>query len=823
MQFKLEELDYQNRAIASVVSLFDGQEKHTINDVSHFGIQANQCSLSEVVIHNNVKRIMKDNQLDFHQGHLTDDRDYCIEMETGTGKTITYIRTIYELHKQYGFSKFIIVVPSIAVRESVLNTLEGFSEQLERRYRFAINYFHYHRKKMSRLKHFITGFEPEIMITTLQSFASDDKILNQRMRDDSIAGLSFLEALGKTRPIIIMDEPQEGMDTPNSQQRLETMKPLCKIRYSATHKQIKNLLFRLTPYEAYRKGLVKKIEVLSVIERNDEASMKIELSRVKTNPLRVKLKAWRFQAGTYAWKETSWLNVGDNLATKTKNTSYAPYTIERIYRSDVDQRYHCAFTNGMDVIEKQKASDMKTIFRHQLHWLIRKHLEKKVILNRMGIKCLSLVFIDKVSNYVNDGVIKLLFEEEYKSIVQELTGKVLRHSEVENVQGYYFAKTAKQEYTDSTHAMKKNKEIYNLILKEKEQLLSLDNKVEFIFTHSALGVGWDNPNIFTIATLNQSYSEIKKRQEIGRGLRICVNEHGIRQYDHPNTKEGNEINLLTVIANESYETFVSHYQREINESYGSKTEGSKFHHTHKGKRNVAISETSQSSNDNTHQFLSRIQKHRQAITSIDEQTVITRAKEELHTICLPDHHTEVSITRLNDLASEPNQERLFAPDYGLTIDQMPIDLVQDISDQTELSVWAVVDILKTLDGVSIFKNPRLFVQEAIKRLRTILLDHTVRVVDIGASVVHMGNKGEHRNLTDHIKVISTYHVPKENTILTPIGYYQPNLALIVKREQQPGYLLLELKRNNVNATRLTAEEQQRLQHAMNEFEQLTLT
>jgi type III restriction enzyme len=289
------------------------------------------------------------------------------------------------------------------------------------------------------------------MVMTIQSITSDDRIINQVGRDDSFLGLTFLQALGKCRPVIIMDEPQEGMDTENAIARLATLNPMVKLRYSATHKVVKNLLFRLTPFDAYRDGMVKKIEVLSVAEKNDEATLKIEFSAVQTTGtnIKAKLTVWRVNGDGFKWKDTNWLKVGDNLCDKSCNISYRDYTIERIWKSLHDQKHHLKFTNGVELILKERNADISGLFRQQLQWLIRRHFQKKPVLAAQGIKCLSLIFIDKVDNYVRDeGLIKVLFREEYAALHREFYKAEATPAQIEECQGYYFAKTGGDEYTD---------------------------------------------------------------------------------------------------------------------------------------------------------------------------------------------------------------------------------------------------------------------------------------------------------------------------------------------------------------------------------------
>jgi len=242
--------------------------------------------------------------------------------------------------------------------------------------------------------------------------------------------MTYLEALGKCQPVIVMDEPQEGMDTEAAVTRLATLNPLVKLRYSATHKVIKNLLFRLTPFDAYKEGMVKKIEVLSVAEKNDEATLKIELVNVQTNggsSPKAKLNVWRKNGDGFKWKETNWLKAGDNLADKSGNISYRDYTIERIWKSLHDQKFHLKFSNGIELIQKERAADFTGLFRQQLQWLIRRHFEKKKTLSPKGIKCLSLIFIDRVDNYVkDDGIIKSFSARNTPRCIGKFTAQLRR-------------------------------------------------------------------------------------------------------------------------------------------------------------------------------------------------------------------------------------------------------------------------------------------------------------------------------------------------------------------------------------------------------------
>ncbi|MCD6397017.1 MAG: DEAD/DEAH box helicase family protein [Spirochaetaceae bacterium] len=387
MKFKLEQLEYQQQAIDSVISVFKGQERNTFDNACYEGIRANMLSLSQKEIENNIKRTVLANGIDETAANIELANDLCIEMETGTGKTIVYIKTIFELFRHYGFTKFIILVPSVAIKEGVLNTIRAFEMQLEDIYNIKPDYFEYDSKRLPKVMNFVEEQNPQIMVMTLQSFNSDDRILNQAQREDLFSNMPYIEAIARTNPIIIMDEPQEGMDTENSIERLKTINPLFKIRYSATHKVLRNLVYRLTPYDSYKQGLVKKIEVLTVSEKNDEASMKIELSKIETkkgNEPKAVLKAWHQIAGGFKFKNTKKLDKNTELDEVTGNITYKDYIIEQIAKP-IRGKGFVKFKNGAVIYEGDQAKDYSSIFSEQLYWLIDTHFRKKEELKKKGI------------------------------------------------------------------------------------------------------------------------------------------------------------------------------------------------------------------------------------------------------------------------------------------------------------------------------------------------------------------------------------------------------------------------------------------------------
>lgn len=870
MKLKLEQLEYQQQAINAVAGVFKGQEKNTFDNSCFEGIRANTCKLSNAELEANIREIIQANGIKEETAKMYSDRELCVEMETGTGKTIVYIKTIFELYKEYGFTKFIILVPSVAIKEGVLSTLETFEKQLEDIYNIKPTWFEYDSKRLSKVTNFVEEQHLQIMVMTLQSFNSDDRILNQAQREDLFSNIPYIEAIGKTNPIIIMDEPQEGMDTENSVARLKTLNPLFKIRYSATHKMVKNLISRLTPFESYRQGWVKKIEVLTVAEKNDEASLKIELDKVdigKGDPKAV-LKVWHSTASGFKFKTTRKLSVNARLDEVTGSEGYKDYIIEQIAKP-IRERAFVKFKNGAVVYLGDQAKDYSSIFAEQLYWLIDTHFIKKEKLKSQGIKCLSLIFIDRVDNYIQpEGIIKKVFVEQYGKAYEQRFNKKPSLEQIAEIQGYYFAKTGKGDYTDNTRSMENNKELFDLILRDKEKLLSLDNPVEFIFSHSALGVGWDNPNVFNIATLNHSYSEIKKRQEIGRGLRICVNQNGERVYDQSTVKEGEEINLLTVIPNETYETFVSQYQSEIVEVYGDASAGAETRNTHKGKRTT---EKKIKRND-THfnspsfkEFWKRLSRKTEYLVAFDEDKLIDDSISALNKITFSAHAYEISLNRFAEMTETEVLTKHMGSETKIlvTARYSSLDIVEEISENSGLAYSTVFKIVTGLTNhKEIVKNPPRFVQEAVKRLKDIELDEMLRALeyrlngeafklsDFEKYIVRNTDRIEptpNRGVYDHIvyesdfekefaktadtdaEVVCFLKLPKNiYTIQTPVGPYTPDFGLVIKKKrirEESGseyYFVIETKGTNDIDDRksLTKDEAYKIRCAIKHFEAL---
>lgn len=800
--------------------------------------------------------------------------DACIEMETGTGKTLTYLQTAYELFRQYGLSKFIVLVPSVPIRQGVIDTFENFKEQLSDKYDVTPNVFVYDSSKISLLHDFITSDNLQIMVLTMASFNSENNILNQVDREDMFNNLPHLESLAQTHPIILMDEPQEGMDTDNSKQWIAKLQPLFKLRYSATHAVKKNVLYQLTPAESYRLGLVKKLEVLTVSESNDEATLKLEISQVQSTAtqVKVKLKLWKLNKskGRFEFKESGLLKKDDNLADKSGNESYRDYTISRIYKSMTDRKWHVVFTNGAEIIEGSSSANKEQVWALQLEWLIRRHFENKNRLQPQGIKNLSLIFIDRVANYMSPErpIIKQLFEKKYRQVYAEFNdGKQPADSDVLAAQGFYFAKTTQGEYTDKEDACRKNKEIFDEILHNKQRLLSFESPIEFIFSHSALGVGWDNPNVFGIATLNESYSENKKRQEIGRGLRICVNQSGERVYDNDETPEEEQINQLTIVPNETYETFARSYQQEYEEQFGAGANIPKPKHTHKGKRLNRVTfklKKDESFMSVFRRFWNVVARKTTYRIHMDEDELIRRSIESLNEIRINDYILEVQSMRITDISDLNNAEYYGSESYTGRARFNPHDLVEEISEKTGLCYTSVLKIVAGISNQDQYiKNPPVFMEQAVFKIRQIQLDELVRCIEyspIGETYdfdfkdfrkdgcenwVDTPNHGVwDKTLYDSIlekefakeadkitntEVLCFLKFPSWYKIPTPIGNYEPDFGVVLHKrllsspdEDKEYYFVVEIKgTNDINDTRaLTPHEIGRIKCAVKHFKSL---
>ena len=628
MKIQYKNQEDQNDAVRAVADVFEGQpnmqnsylmdvgtrkfgDNLTFDDfdVTAWSNKKLVAELDDNKILNNIRCIQQENGLEpskcIERRQGTTGYNLTIEMETGVGKTFTYIKTIFELNKRYGWSKFIIVVPSIAIREGVYKQFQMTEDFFKNEYQKTARYFIYNSKRLNEIDQFAKDNTINVMIINSQAFNSDDANINKKL--DTFRSRRPIDVISKTNPILIIDEPQsvEGKETV---EKLKRFNPLFTIRYSATHRKdsLFNMVYRLDAVDAFKKKLVKKISVFGIEESASNAtnsyiylksinisssypSATIEIDYKGKTTTRKKLITVKEGANLY--------NLSNELQEYKKN-----WIVNKI---DARNNGYISFLNGKElkvgeVIGKNTDEHIRRI---QIRETIQTHINKEKSLFKKDIKVLSLFFIDHVENYrkyVKDNTLKgnyaEIFEEEYNEYIKEfiksfktdckkLEIKEKEHEDykyieylntignAENTHTGYFSKDKKGHMIDSHvkrgEASSDDVDAYTLIMKDKERLIDLNPKNSpwrFIFSHSALKEGWDNTNVFQICTLKEGQSETRRRQEIGRGLRICVDNNGERQ-DYDTLKEDFfYINDLTVIASESYNDFVSHLQTEIREA-----------------------------------------------------------------------------------------------------------------------------------------------------------------------------------------------------------------------------------------------------------------
>lgn len=585
------DLDYQKESISSIVNIFNGQTPAQSNFtvsaltdiagtegklITNLGV-GNKLELYEEDILKNVKEIQLKNGLKPSSQNDLKKNNYkfTVEMETGTGKTYVYLRSIFELNKKYGFTKFIIVVPSVAIKEGVVKSIDIMTDHFKELYDNVIfKAYEYKSQKLDVIREFATSDNIRIMVMTIQSFNKDTNVIN--IDNERTNGVKPLDFIKETNPIVLIDEPQSAASTQKSMGAIDSLNPLCTIGYSATHKDKHNLMFRLDAIDAYERQLVKQIEVASVVSKDQNNTAYIKLISVnnKKSPIKAKIEFDKWEKGTIK-RVAKDCKVDDDLYELSGYRDiYKGYHITEINAKESDEYVAFLGHESLKLGEVRGEIDDDVIKRTQIRKTIEEHLNKELRLNKDGIKVLSLFFIDKVANYrivdkdgrPQKGKYAIWFEEEYKKAINNpkyntLFKDIDIETEAELVHNGYFAQDKKGVLKDTNGSTAADEDAYSLIMKDKEKLLSFDTKLKFIFSHSALKEGWDNPNVFQICTLNETKSEFKKRQEIGRGLRLAVNQDGERVY-------GFGVNTLTVMANESYEDFARKLQNEYEEDEG---------------------------------------------------------------------------------------------------------------------------------------------------------------------------------------------------------------------------------------------------------------
>jgi type III restriction enzyme len=619
---------FQRDAIAAVADLFDGQPR-TVGDMSVINTLdtndlfggadrnalglGNKLTLSADQLRANTRIVQARNDIEMandkeaaaldawelFDGPANTSRacpHFSVEMETGTGKTYVYLRTIFELQKRYGFQKFIIVVPSVAIREGVLKSIEMTKDHFGSIFnRVPAEHFVYDAKRVNKLRQFATANTLQILIINIDAFnknlravptTADEyeefvedtedggktNVIYRSKEKDGLGGRKPIEFIQAARPIVIIDEPQSVDATDKAQDAIKALNPLCTLRYSATHRNSYNLVYRLDPVKAFELKLVKQIVVASAVAEGAANDAFVRLEKVDYHPaLKAKIRI-HMQTPEGAKEKSIPVKKGDDLATRSDGrSSYQDgYQITAINAEPGNE--HIQFNNGKILRLGEEFGGVRDdVWRVQIKQTVKRHLENELKLQERGIKVLSLFFLDKVANYRtygDDGTVgKGPLAEAFEAILAELA-KDTRYAPlawlkqpIDKLHDGYFAKDKSGSFKDSRGNTQDDDDAYSLIMREKERLLDPAEPLRFIFSHSALREGWDNPNVFQICTLAASTSGIKKRQEIGRGLRLPVDKDGVRVFD-------DTINRLYVMANESYESFAKGLQTEYETDCG---------------------------------------------------------------------------------------------------------------------------------------------------------------------------------------------------------------------------------------------------------------
>lgn len=588
-------LDFQLQAINAVTDLFRGQEicrtEFTVTR-NALGIQmeafasdlgiGNRLSILDDELLANLRDIQLRNGVrpseDITSG------DFTVEMETGTGKTYVYLRTIFELNRQYGFTKFVVVVPSVAIKEGVYKTLQMTEEHFRSLYaNVPFEYFLYDSGKLGQVRNFATSPHVQIMVVTVGAINKKD--VNNLYKDsEKTGGEKPIDLIRATKPIIIVDEPQsvDGGLEGRGKEALDAMNPMCTLRYSATHADKHHMVFRLDAVDAYERKLVKQIEVASMTVEGAYNKPYVRLVSVssKRGSITAKIEL-DVQTGSGVRRLEKVVQDSDDLEQLSGRPLYKDVRIGEINVAKANQLVELKVPGGEEWLRPGEAIgdvDADALKRLMIRRTIKEHLDKEKRLAPLQIKVLSLFFIDEVAHYRSydkagnaaKGKYALMFEEEYRRLAKHPDYKVLfKEVDVEtdaaDVHNGYFSIDRKGTWSDTTENNQSSREnaerAYNLIMREKELLLSFDTKLKFIFSHSALREGWDNPNVFQICALREIGTERERRQTIGRGLRLCVNQDGQRRH-------GFDVNTLTVVANENYEEFAEKLQKEIEDETG---------------------------------------------------------------------------------------------------------------------------------------------------------------------------------------------------------------------------------------------------------------
>ena len=849
--------EFQKDAINAAVEIFAGQPagasdfayaKATSVGGTFLSVVANSLILDNETILKNLQTVQQRNEVEV--SNKLDGFHFSIEMETGTGKTYVYLRTIHELYKQYGFKKFIIVVPSIAIKEGALKNLEITKEHFDMLYeKPTLDFYVFDPKKRGLARNFATTNTLQIMVMNIDQFTRAGNIFFQQ--SDWGIPAEFISA---TRPIVIVDEPQ-NMETDIRRQAIAKLNPLCTLRYSATHTVKYNEIYRLDPVKAYDLGLVKRIEVDGITEADsfNQAYIEVKSIRPQTRKIIAKLRIDVNTQDGVGKKDVN-VSIGDDLYDKSnKRDLYKDgFIVNEIDRDSV------TFNNGLVLNNGQKQGGLTDeIMKYQIESTISNHFEKEKRLKAKGIKVLTLFFIDRVANYRNyenddpvKGKIALWFEEFYEKIRKQDKYKDLLKYKTEQVHNGYFSQDKKGIFKDTSGDTAVDDDTYALIMKDKERLLDINEPLRFIFSHSALREGWDNPNVFQICTLNETQSTLKKRQEIGRGLRLPVNQDGKRVFDE-------NINVLTVSANEYYEDFAKALQSEIEEEcgvkFGGRIKDKKKKKEIKLKKNLQLDE-------NFKLLWDKIkQKTRYSVDyNTNELIKLTGKKIGEIKITKPKLLRSKADIGMDKTAVTAELRTQSSRDLYSDIETVP-DILSYIQNKTRLTRDTICRILLESGKIEdIFINPQQFMDKVCEAINFVLNEMIVDGIKYEKIPGQYWNqmlfddeelygyindlyevKNKDKTVYDHVKIDNYSSIERDFAkecdtrddikfyfklpfwfkIETPLGTYNPDWALVYEGDERI-YFVAETKgTNNIDDLSLRPEEKYKIKCGKRHFEQ----
>ena len=831
---------YQLDAVNAVVDVFDGQPLAGGQFETSLGIGfsgsmtemgfGNQLELSPEEVLANIQIMQERHELEpveFGEDNpLQYGMNFSIEMETGTGKTYVYLRTIRELNARYGFTKFIIVVPSVPIREGALKNLEITKEHFQNLYgNQPFDYWVYNSKRVSNLRQFANSNQLQILVINIDAFNKKDiSVIHKEL--DGLSGHRPIEFIQATNPIVILDEPQ-NMESEKAKEAIASLNPLCTLRYSATHKNLYNLLYRLDPVKAYDMKLVKQITVTSALEENSFNQPYIHLESIKATKTKITAKLT-----IDIQRQNSPTRTSVSIS-KNRVDLYELSSGRELYRGYVVDCIHAgfgyiSFTNGVSLnIGETIGNYGDDLMKAQIRETIKEHLDKELAVKRQlpdrPLKVLSLFFIDRVANYTaTDGKLRQWFVELYQELSQLPRYVILNLPAVDDIHNGYFAQDKQGNAKDTSGATVADDTAYELIMKDKERLLSPTEPLRFIFSHSALREGWDNPNVFQICMLREVQSKVERRQTIGRGLRLPVDATGIRVFDPT-------INRLTVVANESYADFARALQTEIEEDCGVKFEGRIKNNRDRRKANLI---PKWRENTDFLELWERI-KHKtrysveydtqrlidDAANQINQMPAVTAPQIRLERVALSYANTGVTSQLLSVTSSRTE----------FTTSNIP-DLISYLQRETELTRETLSSVLIKSNRLSdIFVNPQQFLDLATRSIRFIMqqlmvsgikyeriageeyemrlfedreiagfIDNMVSVDrSIYDAIEHqVETEKQFAEVLDGREDISLFiKLPPWFKVQTPLGTYNPDWAIVkqVSEDEQKLYLIRETK------------------------------